>query len=400
MPDTNTSLIAMLPDFLTWQSGNELTRSACKIHVQYMYHQIKQWSKHADTDLFHSITSLPMSSQQRLLLAPRFYHLLRYSQPGADEIDSFRQVLDLEKYLCNQEGARPRGSWTALYDFYLAPEEPVAEQAPACKPSLSFRGTTFRAPMLGGIVIDAFRPFTEADFPTPLGEATNHTPEELEFITWRLEQSLDQISRISRTARSAVDALVQVISLIRAPRSVKGTQSFSNKPVIGRMGLANANSNRWSISKIADAIIHESIHALIYKLELTNSLYLDDAVEFEGLTIVSPWSGRELPLHSFVHACFVWFGLWSFWGLASPEEYKAAELRNRAARGFLTGHPLSCIPDAARDRLRPEVRQAIDRMFKQVTSVSTDEVLPSIQNYSERPPLTFTESRKHERRSA
>src|ERR1041385_3507604 len=93
MPDTNTSLIAMLPDFLTWQSGNELTRSACKIHVQYMYHQIKQWSKHADTDLFHSITSLPMSSQQRLLLAPRFYHLLRYSQPGADEIDSFRQVL-------------------------------------------------------------------------------------------------------------------------------------------------------------------------------------------------------------------------------------------------------------------------------------------------------------------
>lgn len=385
MPDTNTSLIATLPDFLTWQSGNDLTRSACKIHVQYVYHQVKEWSNHADTDLFHLVTSLPMSSQQRLLLAPRFYTLLRSnSEPGAGEIDSFRQFLDLERYLCNQDGDRPRGSWTALYDFYLAPEEPAEDEAPACNSSLSFRGATFRASMLGSIVVDAFSPFTEIDFPVPLGEVTNHTPEELEFITWRLEKSLEQISRISRTARSAVDALVQVISLIRAPQSVKGTQSFSNKPVIGRMGLANADSNRWSISKIADAIVHESIHALIYKIELTNSLYLDDSVESEGFTVVSPWSGRELPLHSFVHACFVWFGLWNFWGLASPEEYKAAELRSRAARGFLTGHPLSCIPDAARVRIRPEVRHAIDRMFKQVTTSVNDEVLPSIQNYSER----------------
>jgi hypothetical protein len=207
MPDTNTSLVAMLPDFLTWQSGNDLTRAACKIHVQYMYHQVKQWSNHAHTDLFHSITSLPTSSQQRLLLAPRFFTLLRAnSEPGPGEIDSFRQVLDLEKYLCNQDGDRPGGSWTALYDFYLAPEEPIEDEAAACKPGFPFRGATFRAPRLGNIVVDAFRPFTETDFPLPLGEVTNHTPEELEFITWRVEKSLEQINRISRTARTAVDA--------------------------------------------------------------------------------------------------------------------------------------------------------------------------------------------------
>lgn len=368
MPDTNTSLVAALPDFLTWQNGNDLTRSACKIHVHYVYHQVKQWSTHSDTDLFHSITSLPRSSQQRLLLAPRFYSLLRSkNEPGAEEIDSFKQFLDLERYLCNQDGDRPRGSWTALYDFYLAPEKPVENHAPACASSLSFGGETFRAPMLGSIVLDAFRPFTTADFPPPMREVTNHTPEELEFITRRLEQSLEQISRISRTARTAVDALVQVISIVRAPQSLTGTQSFSNKPVIGRMGLANADSNRWTVSKIADAIVHEAIHALIYKIELTHCLYVDDSIESEAFTAVSPWSGRKLPLHSFVHACFVWFGLWNFWGLASPEEADAAELRSKAAHGFLTGHPLSCIPDAARDRIRPEVRDAIDRMFKEVT---------------------------------
>ena len=369
MPDTNTSLIATLPDFLTWQTGNDLTRSACKNHVHYMYRQVKQWSNHADTDLFHLITSLPTSSQQRLLLAPRFYSLLRSkSEPEINEIDSFREFLDLERYLCNQDNDRPGGSWTALGDFYFAPEKPVEEQAPACTSSLSFQGEMFKAPTLGSIVVDGLRPFSKTEFPDPVGDVTNHTPEEVEFIKARLEQSLEQIGRISPTARAAVEALVRVISLVRVPKAKKGTQSFSNKPVVGRMGLANADSDWWSISKIADAIVHEAIHALIYKIELTDSLYLDDSVEHESFTAVSPWSGRTLPLHSFVHACFVWFGLWNFWGLASPEEYQAAELRNRAANGFLAGNPLSCIPDAARDRIRPEVQHAIERMFKHVTA--------------------------------
>ena len=367
MPDTNSYLIATLPDFLTWQTGNDLTRSACKNHVHYMYHQVKQWSNHADTDLLHLIASLPRPSQQRLLLAPRVYNLLRSkNEPEADEIECFRQFLDLERYLCNQDGDRPRASWTALYDFYLAPEKAVEEHAPVCTSSLSL-GEMFRAPKLGNIVLDAFRPFTKTDFPDRVGEVSNHTPEEVGFITGRLEQSLEQISRISSTARTAVEALVQVISLVRVPQSKKGvTQSFSNKPVLGRMGLANADSDWWSINKMADAIVHEAIHALIYKIELTDSLYLDDSVEYESLTAVSPWSGRTLPLHSFVHACFVWFGLWNFWGLAS-DEFKAPELRNRAAHGFLTGPPISCIPDAARERIRPEVKDAIDRMFKAVT---------------------------------
>jgi hypothetical protein len=368
MTDTN-SLIATLPAFLTWQTGNDLTRSACMNHVHYVYYQVKQWSKHADTDLLHSITSLPKSSQQRLLLAPRFYNLLRSnSEPGADKIDSFRQFLDLERYLCNQDGDQPRGSWTALGDFYLAPEKSADERAPAFTSGFSFRGETFKAPKVGSIVLDAFRPFTKADFPPPLGEVTNHTPEELEVIAKRLEQSLEQIGRISRTARSAVDAMVQVISLIRVPQSMKGTQSFSNKPVLGRMGLANADSNRWTVSKIADSIVHEAIHALIYKIELTNSLYLDDSLEGGPLRIASPWTGRKLPVHSFLHACFVWFGLWNFWGLASPEEAGAAKLRSTAGRGFLTGNPLSCLPDAARDGIQPEVLQAIDQMFKEVTA--------------------------------
>src|SRR5215217_3461053 len=182
MSDANASLISTMPDFLTWQAGNELTRSACKIHVQYVYHQVKQWSSHGDTDLFPLITSLPATSQQRLLLAPRLYTLLRSkSEPGAGEISSLKQLLKVEKYLCNQDGDPPLGSWTALYDFYFAPDQ-----------------ETFKAPRLGSIVLDGYRPFTNLDYPPPMGDdVTNHTAQELEFITRRIEQSLEQISRVS-----------------------------------------------------------------------------------------------------------------------------------------------------------------------------------------------------------
>lgn len=368
MSDANASPIANLPEFLTWQTGNDLTRSACRIHVQYVYHQVKAWSNVSEIDLFHLITSLPTSSQQRLLLAPRLYSLLRSkANPGVEEIDTLKDFLDLEKYLCDRGGHRPRGSWTALGDFYLAPDNETAEDAPAHASSFYIGNQTFKAPMLGNIVLDACRPFRNTDYPPPMGEVTNHTPQELEFIKWRLEQSLEQIGRISGTARTAVDALLQVITVVRAPELTKGTQSFSNKPAIGRMGLANSHSNEWSVSKIADAIVHEAIHALIYKIELTNSLYTDYTMEWEPVTAVSPWSGRTLRLHSFLHACFVWFGLWNFWGLASHDEAEAMELRQTAANGFLKGHPLSCVPDAARDRVRPEVLDAIDHMFKEVT---------------------------------
>jgi HEXXH motif-containing protein len=285
-----------------------------------------------------------------------------------EEIESLRQFLDLERYLCHPSGDRPCGCWTALGDFYLPPDAEI-EDGGGARPSVSwFQGESFRAPMLGSIVLDACRPFTKTDYPPPMGEVINHTPKELEFIKWRLQQSMEQISRISSTARSAVEALLQVITVVRAPKLTKGTQSFSNKPAIGRMGLANSHSDEWSVSKIADAIVHEAIHALIYKLELTNSLYVDDTMESEPVTAVSPWSGRTLRLHSFLHACFVWFGLWNFWGLASRDEPEALDLRGTAANGFLIGHPLSCIPDAALARVRPEVRNAIDEMFKQVTS--------------------------------
>ena len=51
---------------------------------------------------------------------------------------------------------------------------------------------------------------------------------------------------------------------------------------------------------------------LIAKMELADGLF-STYRKAQGIAAISPWSNWRLPLRTFVHACFVWFGLWHFW---------------------------------------------------------------------------------------
>jgi hypothetical protein len=61
--------------------------------------------------------------------------------------------------------------------------------------------------------------------------------------------------------------------------------------------------------------VHESIHSFLYIIE-EKYHFLADRSATGPIKVTSPWTGRVLDLHSFLHACHVWFGLWQFWGRA------------------------------------------------------------------------------------
>ena len=81
----------------------------------------------------------------------------------------------------------------------------------------------------------------------------------------------------------------------------------------------------------ADALVHEAIHAVVYRLELIEFLHLDDRASLAQQT-TSPWSGRSLTLRSFVHACFVWYGLWHLWQMRPSPGHRTIERRDAAQR--------------------------------------------------------------------
>jgi hypothetical protein len=85
---------------------------------------------------------------------------------------------------------------------------------------------------------------------------------------------------------------------------------------------------------LADSIVHEAIHGVIYRFESSgNRLVCSDFNPAQ--TICSPWTGAKLSVDSFSQACLVWFGLYHFWGRL-PMNKVAVPLKDRALKGFLS----------------------------------------------------------------
>ncbi|MFD7643446.1 HEXXH motif-containing putative peptide modification protein [Kitasatospora sp. NPDC059795] len=124
-----------------------------------------------------------------------------------------------------------------------------------------------------------------------------------------------------------ITGCVRVISMRREASRAPSSSSWPSLP--GYIRLWNAEQGDLALR--VDAVIHEAVHCLLYMIEEQENWFTDQAAAW-GSSMRSLWSGRDLPLHSFVHACFVWFALTCFWAEARVEG--ADDMFRRAATGF------------------------------------------------------------------
>jgi hypothetical protein len=366
MMTIDRSLIAALPKFLTWTAGIDLLQTACKIYVHWSYDRLRTWSEFANTNLFDVVRALPKQNQQRLLLAPRSFNLLLSSaEPGPEEVDKLKKLVGMEQHLCRQSSEYQRDDWSALGDYYLPSDMGTGDRLDDGLLTAWSPRQSFNAPALGHIVLDAYSHYPDNPYPANVGEVTTITTEEIAIARKRLEQSLSYIRSVSLVAGSTINESVQVVTLARAPNSPEVTIALSMRSMIGRVGMLNLHSDRWTVYKTSNSLVHEAIHSLIYKLELACDLYTDDAGAWK-IEAVSPWTGRTLLVHSFVHACFVWFGLWKFWSLADGADPSVRKFMDKARSGFLPCSPLTGISEEAFECIQPDVRLAIEEMRQQV----------------------------------
>ena len=126
--------------------------------------------------------------------------------------------------------------------------------------------------------------------------------------------------------------------------------------------LRNAHAPNATPAVIADALLHEAIHSLLFIYEEIAGPFVASDKLAQEAQIVSPWSGRALPLQQFTHACLVWYGLYWFWTTARargtwPDEH-SRPLAARARAGF-DKHPLAAIPTACRAHLSAEIADTL-----------------------------------------
>ena len=66
-----------------------------------------------------------------------------------------------------------------------------------------------------------------------------------------------------------LDACLRVAALARSRDDVSGP----HPELPGLAGLTNLHSERWGAEQVVDALVHETIHALIAKMGLADGLF-------------------------------------------------------------------------------------------------------------------------------
>lgn len=354
-------IFADLVEHLSWKAGASLLFEATRAHLLWTQARLRILDKGSNRDLYRRVKSLPAPSQKRVLTAPLFFSLLLEEQDSGAAIEKIEHSIAVEEYLCGKAKTTTVRGWSALGDVQLIS---------AAAEGIQIRDAALR---VENLVIDTRSPLEDGVTENELGKIEAFSESELREFQRRVREARNAILDISPIALETLDECVRQVSSIRTSEDTSLTKSSSMNLFLGRMLLTNGASEAWSSSKLIDRVVHESIHSLLYKFELVAPLYTDYQAAVEE-KIQSPWSGRTLSLRSFVHACFVWFGLKCFWEM---DMLHRGDIHLREAQqGFAVTNPLETLGAEARQLVQPYVWNAIASIYHRV-DIEKDAIRPN-----------------------
>ena len=307
------------------------------------------------------LSDLPLALRRRIELAPAVYRLVGSAtgRPVPEICDALERFCAVEKFVEGSSSITPGTSccWSALGDVCVngTGEESIPDTACSRRPE---RGLTF-APVARQTVIDGYSPFHADIFRGEPFPVESHRASEFREAAPKVFSAFKFIESACAPACAMLDACLRVVVLVRTPDDPDTRHSCSRWDLRGLAALTNLHSSKWHPTRIVSALVHEGIHALLFKSTLSGRTVF---TPHHKIIAVSPWSGRRLGLGAFVHACFVWFGLWNFWRQASPQSGRTRRLAEQARKGFESEPFLDHIPREGLAILGPDMVDTIGSM--------------------------------------
>jgi hypothetical protein len=285
----------------------------------------------------------------RFLTAPRTYHNLRW--PSASDAGPLPFLTGAIRSELSREGDidLQHTGWTSLGDWCCDESNETAKAIRESPRLANALPLDIASPQATGPLEGI--PETRAE----LG------PDEVDLVRRRLDGAVAGLSAIDASAASYLILFTKVIVARKTVAPLVYASSSTNAH-IGRTVVVNPQREGIDAPILVDTLIHEAIHSMLYIWELRRP-FIADPTAGDG-AVCSPWTGVTIPLHSYLHACWVWYGLWRLWERAADTGvFKEAngELGNRAEQGFLLG-PLHEPLRAYRAAIAPEVLAAIELM--------------------------------------
>jgi hypothetical protein len=303
---------------------------------------------------------------RRVVLAPETCSRLLWGHPGGcDERDLWQyltDVLEVERARFDPPAAPTDTRWSALGDLRID----------------GASGAVVVQPTAAGVVVDTESPAAICfDYSTLHrdGMELRHyqDPAERELALDRLEEAMRGIDQVNAALAGFVRRFTLVANVLADGESPKFT-SGSTAHYIGRSLFCNAHLPSADVELLAESLVHEAIHSLLYMHEACEPWVVDGQRFTEDAEVESPWTGATLVVRPFLQACFVWFGLTHFWSLAqagSPFRPGRVEERLTTARdGFLKGPLPERISDHA-PHIAPRVLDLLREMQAAVAPSAT-----------------------------
>lgn len=317
--------------------------AACKRQAPQLYDSVVQ-----------ALDGLDAAEFDRVLLAPETTQKLFYRRSSLLRTASFLIEAAEAEALRAGRPIRPCAAltWSALGDFLhvqQAGAEPMVHRSWVVRNAIP---VDFLSPYARKISLNEDE-YGEIDPQLKEQEVAAYETFEMGRILQFIDQAAERIQSVCAVAWDSVVIGTRVLIVRTNPLDPRSFASSTSGNYTGRSMLVNPHNTDAQLCTIADAIVHESIHGILYMAERMERWVLDEEVFFSRDTLIeSPWTGRRLLLRAYMQACFVWHGLRMLWrqpACAAVFGVEAQNFLHRAEIGFTRG-PLV-------DRLWPWHRQ-------------------------------------------
>jgi hypothetical protein len=340
----------------------DLVDACCsKLDVDYLALVSNRLNQLADRATLARLDALPDDGYLAILRAAETcFHLT-----GDEDLAGYLEgALQVEEWRAGRRTATDRPAWSATGDVYLPAGRIEAIVSEDFAPDRAYA-----APILGGwIAADFHSPAARRQLEqlaykrVPFGPPEPYSDAERAYVLDKLRGAVAGIERTnpiaSRFLRYTLHTLIPRKQTDPAlyPNSFKGS---STAATLHRANIYNVQQPNVDVARIAQSLIHESVHNHLYKRERFAPTVVDLAAA-EALRVTSPWSGNTLDLYVFVHSSIVYYALHSFFSHPDAPEHLPAEtvewFRARAVQGY-RNPAWAAIAGAHRDLIAPDIRR-------------------------------------------